>query len=77
MKKMTNLIFKALLASVLVIPMLTSCFDDTSIWDEIGKIENRLDSLENSLNKQFQALNSLIDSKTTISSCVRVMDGCN
>ena len=75
MKNSTNLIFKALLASAVLLPMLTSCYDDTAIWNEFDKIENRLDSLENSLNKQFQALNSLIDSKTTISSCDKNSDG--
>ena len=75
MEKSIKLIFKALLASMLVLPMLTSCYDDTAIWEEFDKIENRLDSLENSLNKQFQALNSLIDSKTTISACDKNSDG--
>ena len=75
MEKSIKLIFKALLASMLVLPVFTSCDDDTAIWEEFDKIENRLDSLENSLNKQFQALNSLIDSKTTISACDKNSDG--
>lgn len=75
MKKMTKLIFKALISSLVVLPMFVSCYDDSAIWDKFDKIEHRLDSLENSLNEQFQALNSLIDSKTTIASCETNADG--
>jgi hypothetical protein len=75
MKKLTDMIFKVLFGSALMLPMLTSCYDDTAIWDKFDKIEHRLDSLENSLNEQFQALNSLIDSKTTIASCETNSDG--
>ena len=70
-----NAFLKAIALSIVVLPMMTSCFDDSQIWDSINKIEQRLDSLENSLNKQFQALNTLIDSKTTISSCDKNSDG--
>ena len=75
MKTIINSILKAVIAAAFVMPMMTSCFDDSKLWDSINKIEHRLDSLENSLNKQFQALNSLIDSKTTVSSCEKNADG--
>ena len=75
MKQLTNLIFRALIGSMAILPMVTSCYDDSAIWDKFEDIENRLDSLETSLNEQFQALNSLIDSKTTISSCETNPDG--
>jgi len=75
MKNLINNILKIAALAMIIAPMLTSCFDDTQLWDSINKIEHRLDSLETSLNKQLQALNSLIDSKTTISSCEKNQDG--
>lgn len=75
MKKIINSLLKAAMVTAMIVPMMTSCFDDSQIWDSINKIENRLDSLENSLNKQLQALNSLIDSKTTVQSCDKNADG--
>ena len=75
MKNLINNILKIAAFAMIIAPMLTSCFDDTQLWDSINKIEHRLDSLETSLNKQLQALNSLIDSKTTISSCEKNQDG--
>lgn len=70
-----KLLSKAALCSVFIIPILTSCYNDDSLWDRIDKIENRLDSLETSLNNQLSALNSLIDGKTTIASCDKNADG--
>ena len=75
MKTIMNALLKAMVVSIIVLPMMTSCFDDSLLWDSINKIEHRLDSLENSLNKQLQALNTLIDSKTTVSSCDKNSDG--
>ena len=75
MKNLSNMLFKTVICSLALLPMLTSCYDDAAIWDKFDKIEHRLDSLENSLNEQFQALNSLIDSKTTIASCETNADG--
>lgn len=70
-----KLLSKAIICSIFAIPMLTSCFDDTLLWDKINNIENRLESLEISLNEQLSALNSLISGKTTIADCKRNADG--
>lgn len=75
MKKWTNMLLKAAACTLAVLPMLTSCYDDSAIWNELDKIENRLDSLETSLNQQLSALNSLINGKTTIASCEKNQDG--
>ncbi len=78
MKTLTNIFVKVAFLAAVVLPMLTSCYDDKAIWDKFDDIENRLDSLENSLNQQFQALNTLIssvDSKTTVTSCDKNSDG--
>lgn len=75
MKNWMKLLLKATICSIVILPMITSCYDDKSLWDKLNKIENRLDSLELSLNKQLSALNSLIDGKTTVSSCDKNSDG--
>lgn len=75
MKNLKKVILKAAALAIAILPMMTSCYDDSSIWDKFDDIEHRLDSLENSLNEQFQALNSLIDGKTTITSCETNKDG--
>lgn len=75
MTNWTNMLIKAAICISAVIPMLTSCYDDSAIWNELDKIEHRLDSLETSLNQQLSALNSLINGKTTIASCEKNQDG--
>ena len=75
MKKRTNIFAKAAILAVAVLPMLTSCYDDASIWDKFDEIEDRLESLELSLNEQLQALKTLIDGKTTVTSCEKNTDG--
>lgn len=68
--------FKKLLAlGVVVMPMLTSCYDDTSVWDKFDEIENRLEAIELSLNEQIQALSTIIDGKITVSSYEKNSDG--
>lgn len=72
---MMNQILKAAICSIFIIPMFTSCYDDKLLWDKVNEIDNRLDSLENTLNDQLSALNSLINGKTTISNCDKNADG--
>lgn len=75
MKQFTNTILKALALAVVAFPMLTSCFNTDEIWDKFDEIEHRLDSLESSLNVQFQALNSIIEGNAVITSCDKNTDG--
>lgn len=75
MKKSTNIFAKVAILAVAALPMLTSCYDDTSIWDKFDEIEDRIESLELSLNEQLQALKTLIDGKTTVTSCEKNTDG--
>lgn len=75
MKNWTNLIFKSAFAMILAASVFTSCFDDSEIWDKLGELEARVDSLENNLNNQLDALNGLVEGKIAISSCVMNEDG--
>lgn len=59
----------------LFLPMLTSCFNDEAIWEKFDEIEGRLDSLENQLNSQVDALSALLSDLTTVSSCEENADG--
>lgn len=75
MKTLKNLLAKVSILGVAVLPMLNSCYDDSSIWDKFDEIENRLETLEQSLNEQIQALSTIIDGKTTVTSCEKNADG--
>lgn len=65
-----------LLCVVLSAPALTSCYDDSAVWEEIGKISDKLEELEQSLNGQIQAFNDLISGgNITIASYEPKTDG--
>lgn len=59
----------------LFLPMLTSCFNDEAIWEKFDEIEGRLDSLENQLNSQVEAMSALLEDGSTVSSCKKNDDG--
>lgn len=75
MKNWTNLILKSVFFLILASSVFTSCFDDSEIWDKLGELEARVDSLENNLNNQLAALNGLVEGKLAIASCVKNDDG--
>lgn len=58
-----------------LIPLFSSCYNDDAIWQKFDEIEVRLDSLENQLNSQVEAMGSLLEDLTTISSCKKNTDG--
>ena len=68
-------LFRSLLCVALAVPAFVSCIDDDAIWDKLTDLESRLDSLENNLNDQVAALNSLVGDLTTIASCKKNDDG--
>lgn len=75
MKNCMKFFSKALLGAMLVAPAVTSCYDDSAIWDKFDDIENRIDSLANELNKQVEALNVLVKDGAVIADCVENKDG--
>lgn len=75
MKDLTKFLCKSLMFILFLPFAVTSCYDDSAIWDKFDDIENRIDSLANELNKQMEALNLLMKDGSTISSCVENKDG--
>ena len=57
------------------VPMFTSCVDTDEIWNKIDELELRLDSLETQLNSQVEAMASLLEDGSTVSSCKKNEDG--
>ena len=75
MKKWTDLALRSFLCLFTIAAIFVSCADDDALWNKIHDLEARLDSLENNLNSQVAALNSLMSDGSTISSCVQNTDG--
>ena len=75
MKNWTKLFFKAALSLMIAVPVFTSCYSDDALWDKIGDLEEKIDSLANNLNDQASALNSLMKDGTKIASCTKNSDG--
>lgn len=55
--------------------MLSSCSEFDEIWNKIDSIEAQLDSIQNDLNAQVEALSALMTDGSTISSCTKKDDG--
>lgn len=75
MNNLKKLLFRAVLAVSLVAPMLSSCSEFDEIWNKIDSIEAQLDSIQNDLNAQVEALSALMTDGSTISSCTKKDDG--
>lgn len=75
MKNWMKTLLKSALCLMVAAPMAVSCYDDSALWDKLTDVENRLYNLETELNSQIQALRSIVDDMTTISSCVKNADG--
>ena len=76
LKKFGYTIFRCALIVLFVSLSVTSCFDDSDIWDKIETIEDRLNTLETGLNNQIKAFSDfLADQGVTISECKQNADG--
>ncbi len=60
---------------MVLIPMFSSCYNDSAIWEKFDEIEVRLDSLENQLSSQVEAMSALLEDGSTVSSCKKNEDG--
>lgn len=59
---------------LVAVPMLNSCFDDSELWEAIDQLEMRVDSLENGLNAQIEAMSALMTENLMIKDCVMNTD---
>ena len=76
MRRLNKFFFKLATCLAVAAPMVTSCYDDSKLWDEIYMINATLSEMRNSLNGQIQALDELLKGgKITISDCKRKSDG--
>lgn len=76
LKKCGYTFLKYVLLVLFVSPSVTSCYDDSEIWDKIAAIEDRLNTLETGLNNQIKAFSDfLADKGITISECKQNADG--
>ena len=75
MKNWMKNLMNAVLVMAFVVPMTTSCYDDSALWKSIDSIQVRLDSLTASLDNQMKAMSSIMSKMTTITNCVQKSDG--
>ena len=75
MKNWMKIFLKSVLCIFLAVPALTSCYDDTALWDKVKDMENRLNELEVELTSQTEALNALLTNGATLTSCKKNSDG--
>lgn len=78
MKFMTftkNAFSKALLCLALSGFAVTSCFDDSSLWESIKDIEQKMEYLQNQLDAELKALKAIVNGQVTIKTCVANEDG--
>ena len=76
MKNLKRNFFSLVCCMAVASPMVTSCYDDSKLWEEIYMINSTLSEMKNSLNGQIEALDELIKGgDITISECKRKSDG--
>lgn len=76
MKNLKRNFFSLICCVAMASPMVTSCYDDSKLWEEIYMINSTLSEMKNSLNGQIEALDELIKGgNITISECKRKSDG--
>ena len=76
MKLFKHAFFKVLLGAAAAVPMVTSCYDDSKLWDEIYNINSTISEMKNSLNGQLQAFNDLVaGGNILISECRKMSNG--
>ena len=63
------------MATMLSAPIMTSCYDDSGLWESISKLENSLNELKAQLDSQAEAMSALLSNGSTIKSCVKQKDG--
>lgn len=72
--KTGSALLRGLFMLLVAVPMLNSCFDDSELWEAIDQLEMRVDSLENGLNAQIEAMSALMTENLMIKDCVMNTD---
>ena len=75
MKNWMKLFLRPVFAFALAASALSSCYDDSALWDKVTEMDDRLTVLENELTSQAEALGALLSNGATLTSCVKNSDG--
>lgn len=75
MKNLFRQTAKVLLCLMMTAPALSSCYDDSALWESMEEVVGRLDKLEADLSSQADGLASLLSEFTAVRSCVKQADG--
>ena len=75
MKNWMKLFLRPVLTLALASAVLSSCYDDSALWDKVTEMDDRLTVLENELTSQAEALGALLSNGATLTSCVKNADG--
>ncbi len=56
----------SMILATMACPVFTSCYDDSKLWDEMGKVKDQVASLESRLNDQLAALQYILGADSKI-----------
>ncbi len=75
MKNCMKIFIKYFLTLSLGIAAVTSCYDDSALWDKVNDMEARLNELEVEMTSQVEAMQALLSNGATLTSCKKNSDG--
>ena len=75
MKKIMKGMLGTMLALTMCSPLLTSCYDDSDLWDALEGVTDRVAQLEKDLKSQTDAMSSLLAAGSSVSKCEKQDDG--
>lgn len=75
MKNCFRLAAKAFLCILAAAFVVSSCYDDSALWESMEELEGRVDKLEADLTSQAEAMAALLSSGSSVASCVKQNDG--
>lgn len=75
MKKIVKGTLGAMLALAVCSPLLTSCYDDSELWNALEGVTDRVVQLEKDLKSQADAISSLVGAGSAVSKCEMQADG--
>lgn len=75
MKNWMKIFVRSILCLSLAATALTSCYDDSALWDKVNDMEARLTELEVEMTSQVEAMSALLSNGATLTSCKKNADG--
>ena len=75
MNKLFRKASKAFICLLIAPLTVSSCFDDSEIWETLNEHETKLNELQAQLNNQADAMAALLSDGSTIKTCVKQNDG--